>query len=397
MARTVCNIEKNYLPASFNGVPFTCIEASSEHGRRGAEGEFPFGEDTAYADLGRRIRTYSLRGVFRDDDFVLQAAALIAACEMPGPGVLVHPTRGIISAACRSIRVNDSIEEGAGETFVDLEFVEGNPFPNGLQLIGSILGIALGGIISASRASFVERYDIENVSPARRPQAVQVAQDAVGQVADRYEQAIASNVDNRKWRALADLRDVQEEDVLASDTVVVDRSLALGMNAVALEMSDRAKFQAFRDMANWAAQPVALPSYAGEAQDAVFTDVRLLASAYMAQAMAETQYRTVGEALTQLDAVVSILDDEERAARDRCDNALHLEIVKFRTNLQTFIYNKTYNLPRIEEFNFRGGVHPLVAAYSIYNDAKRHRDLEGRNVIDMTGRFQPVVIAPVQQ
>lgn len=395
MARTVCGIDRNYLPASFNGVPFTCIEAGSEHGRRGAEGEFPFSETTAYADLGRRLRTYSLRGVFRDDDFTLQAAALIAACELPGPGILVHPTRGIISAACRSIRVTDQIEEGAGETFVDLDFVEGNLFPNGLSLVGTILGIALGGIISASRESFTSRYKIDTVTPHRRPQVVQTAQDAIGQIANLYEASINTTTDDRKWRALTDLRDVQVEDVLASDTETVDRSIALGMNAVALEMSGRSKFQAFRSLANWASTPVAIPGAAGDMQDAVYTDVRLLAAAYMSQAMVETEYRSVGESLSQLAAIVAILDDEEVGARSRCENFLQIEISKFRTDVQTFNYKSTYSLPRIEEFNFRGGVNPLVAAYSIYNDAKRHRDLEASNIIDMTGRFKPVVVAAV--
>src|SRR5262245_39833440 len=100
MSDLACNVGKDYLPASFNGVPFYCTEASSEHGRRGSEGEFPFGENTAYADLGRRIRTYTLSAVFRGDNHVREATALIAVCEAPGPGVLVHPTRGIVSAAC---------------------------------------------------------------------------------------------------------------------------------------------------------------------------------------------------------------------------------------------------------------------------------------------------------
>ena len=43
-----------YLPASFKGVPFDALEATYEYGRRGAEGEFPFSDTTAYVDLGRK-------------------------------------------------------------------------------------------------------------------------------------------------------------------------------------------------------------------------------------------------------------------------------------------------------------------------------------------------------
>ena len=85
MSRTNCAIGKDYVPASFKGVGFWCTEASIEGGRRGAEGEFPFGEDTAYADLGRKIRTFNLTAVFREDDHVGDASNPICACESPNP------------------------------------------------------------------------------------------------------------------------------------------------------------------------------------------------------------------------------------------------------------------------------------------------------------------------
>src|SRR5262245_33307215 len=132
MSRTNCAIGKDVVPASFKGVGFQCTDADAEGGRRGAEGEFPFGEDTAYADLGRKIRVYHLTAVFREDDHVGDSSALFAVCESPGPGILVHPTRGTVMAACRSCKVSDKLEEGQGETTAELEFVEANPVGGGL-------------------------------------------------------------------------------------------------------------------------------------------------------------------------------------------------------------------------------------------------------------------------
>ena len=85
MSSTVCAIGKDVVPASFKGMGFWCTEASIEGGRRGAEGEFPFGEDTAYADLGRKIRTFNLTAVFREDDHVLDASASSSNGESPNP------------------------------------------------------------------------------------------------------------------------------------------------------------------------------------------------------------------------------------------------------------------------------------------------------------------------
>src|SRR6187431_2033003 len=116
MSRSACAIGKDVVPASFKGVTFYCTDADIEGGRRGAEGEFPFGEETAYADLGRKIRVYHLTAVFRENDHVGHASALFAACESPGPGILVHPTRGTQMVACRMVKVSDQLEEGAGES-----------------------------------------------------------------------------------------------------------------------------------------------------------------------------------------------------------------------------------------------------------------------------------------
>lgn len=393
MARTVCGINDSYLPASFNGVPFHCLEASSEHGRRGAEGEFPFGENTAYADLGRRIRTYTLNGVIRDDNHVLIATALIAACELPGPGILVHPTRGILNVACRSIRVDDRIEEEAGVTYVDMEFVEGNIWPNGLSLVGSLLGLVLGTIIGVSSTSFKSRYRPREVSPVRRNQAIDIGQYSVKIISDSYERSIQTKNDNKKWRALFDLRTVQEDDILASDPNIMDKAITLGMAALSTEIEGREKFSTFKSFANWAAQPVTLPGAAGDAEDSVYSHIRIQSAAYMAQGTIETDYTRMNDAISNLDAITSILEDEAINARDRCDNELYLEIENFKTEIQSILYRKTYNLPKLLEYNFNGGVHPLVAAYALYGNAKRHRELELRNIVDANGRIGPFVVA----
>lgn len=393
MARTVCSIGSEYLPASFNGVAFFCTEASSEHGRRGSEAEYPFGENTNYADLGRKIRTYTLSASFRDDNHVMQAAALIAVCEAPGPGILVHPTRGIISAACRSIKVSDNIEQEAGITNVDLEFVEANVFPNGLSLIGSILGLVVGTVINTSSDSFKVRYQPKKVTPSRRTVVVDTAQEAVGIVADTYALSIQNQKNDKKWRGYSDLKEIQYENTLASDPVTVDQALVLGTNAINIELAKEVKFNTFRDFANWAAQLVTMPGLAGESEDAVYSHVRILSAAYMAQAAIEIQYAKTHEVLAALDAITNILDDEIVAARGRCENVLHLELSKFRTEVQTVLFDKAYRLPRLVRYDFHGAVHPLVASYAIYNDAKRHRELELRNIVDANGRIGPHVVA----
>ena len=178
MSRTNCAIGKDYVPASFKGVGFVCTEASIEGGRRGAEGEFPFGEDTAYADLGRKIRVFNLTAVFREDDHVSDASALYAACESPGPGILVHPTKGTHMVACRSVKISDKVEEEQGETTAELEFVEANIL--GGSFAGSLFGIISSGLNATSQASFYRDYNPWGVSQPWTQDIITVTQSIVG-------------------------------------------------------------------------------------------------------------------------------------------------------------------------------------------------------------------------
>lgn len=387
--------QEPYLPASFKLIPFKAIEATSEHGRRGAEGEFPFGEQTAYADLGRKIRTYTISARFDSNAHVLEAAALIAACELPGPGVLVHPTRGVIlSAACRSLRVRDRVEEEQGVTYVDLEFVEANNWPNGLSLVGQLLGLALGAIIGGSRASFTTRYRPATVQPFRQAAVVDAAQQQVGNIRDAYERATVAAADVKvRQRILLDLNNVVEDNAMAADTVTMDKAIALGMQAVAMNLVGGEKFRVFRSLANGAARQSSFLAPASEAENAIYANVRVIAAAYMAEGAMEEQGQRVGVVYAQLDVVDALLMQELQYAREICDNHLYLQIASFRDEAVAQLYRKAYDAPGLVEYDFHGRVHPVAAAYSIFGDAKRHRELETLNVVGTAGRVGPRVTA----
>jgi hypothetical protein len=70
-----------------------------------------------------------------------------------------------------------------------------------------------------------------------------------------------------------------------------------------------------------------------------------------------------------------------------------MAISDFKTNALAQIANKAYNSPGVVEYDFGGAVHPVAAAYAIYGDAKRHRELEQLNVITAYGRFHGNVFA----
>lgn len=382
-----------YLPASYKGVGFKALDTSSEHGRRGAEGEFPFGERTAYADLGRRIRRYSISARFDENTHVRDAALLIAAVETTGPGPLVHPTRGVIvSAACTSLRVRDNPETEQGVTYVDMEFVEANNWPNGLSLVGSVLGIAISPLLGQVRSSFTSRYLPASVPTFREAAVVQAAQDQITAIANQYASATAAtNTDLTRNQNLIALRSVAANDTQAVDTTTTDRAIALGMSAVAQVTTGETKFNVFRDLANGAALTSTFAAPASTAENAVYNLVRTVSAIYMAEAALEVVDSLATDIFTRSDVIDAVLASEQDYARNLCDNELYLALETFRNDVRTQLNRNAYDAPGLIEFEFGGAVHPLQAAYEIYGDAARVREIETLNGVGRLGRVGPVV------
>lgn len=106
-------------PASWQGLPFAVRSSQVRRGRRVAVHEYPFRDTVWVEDLGRGVRMISFSGFLIGDDVYAQRDAMVAATETAGPGTLVHPSLGLVTA--------NLIEFAAGERadlgrVVELEF-----------------------------------------------------------------------------------------------------------------------------------------------------------------------------------------------------------------------------------------------------------------------------------
>lgn len=81
-------------PASFRGIPFGVFGSQVRFGRRNAEHDYPKRDIVWIEDMGRAARKIRLTGFLVGDDVIAQRDRLIAACEAPGNGELIHPTLG---------------------------------------------------------------------------------------------------------------------------------------------------------------------------------------------------------------------------------------------------------------------------------------------------------------
>lgn len=387
-----CYVSK-YLPASFKGVPFVAIEASSEHGRRGATGEFPFGESTAYADLGRKIRTYSISGKFPGNDHIANASLLILACETPGPGLLVHPTRGILTVACTSCKVSDDIEEGMGVTNVDMEFVEANILGSGFQFGGLVSGLVMTGLALAVQSSFIARYNTRKTPFYQTSTVLASVTNGLEEVRSRFEKAISFTTDSANWTILRDMDTLIARPALFHNTVEAYGAIERSLAALARVTTGAAKLAAFKGLSNWAATRPAMRGVSGESIDAVYSSFRLLSAGYMARGYSEQSTLTIAESLGVMDSLDIILKEEAAIAYARCDNLLHLEISKFQTDVDTLILNRIYNQPALVSYNFGSPVSSLTAAYEIYGDSKRFLEIEAMNPGSLPFIVGPEVLA----
>lgn len=383
-----------YFGASFKGVPFLALEVTSEHGRRGAEGEFPFSEQTAYADLGRKIRRFTLSGRLQENSHIRDAAALIMACEMPGPGLLMHPTRGALTVACTRLTVTDNPEESRGVTEVSMEFVEANFMGAGF-IFSALAGIiSLVSITAAVRDSVSRNYFPDVVRWYQAPQVVFAARDSISQIRTQYDLATATTRTDKTFAILADFDTVIDDAFTVRTADTYTRVLSNGMAYLDSATEGAAKVNAFRKIANWAAKSSPLAAEAAQSQNSVYSATRILAAGYMVRGMLEQQPGTLDAALQSYDTITRILEEEAAIANTEChDPNLFLALRDFIIEAQTALLSRAYDLPALVEYKFKGGTHSLIAAYEIYGDAKQFGELEARNTQYSPWAFGPKVIA----
>lgn len=153
---------RNLVGASFRGVPFFVEEAERSGGRRAVVHEFPLRDDPYVEDLGRKARTFPVKGYVLGDDYLDQRDALITALEnTPGPGELAHPYYGIRRAICTSWSGSDKRDEG-GICTISIEFTETPaqaPVPTQVVAPADQVSTAADTSFDASKSELASKYD----------------------------------------------------------------------------------------------------------------------------------------------------------------------------------------------------------------------------------------------
>lgn len=146
---TLSAIAGEFLQCTFRGVPFAVYGSSGETGRRFAQHEYPGHNGIWSEDLGRKGRRWKIRGLLVGPTCYTQRDLLSMAVERRGPGLLIHPSLGILNAVC----VSYEFAERDGYTNVidlTLEFVEQTQLLSRLLTVGLHAALAVASMVTRS-------------------------------------------------------------------------------------------------------------------------------------------------------------------------------------------------------------------------------------------------------
>lgn len=146
---TLSAIAGEFLQCTFRGVPFAVYGSSGETGRRFAQHEYPGHNGVWSEDLGRKGRRWKIRGLLVGPTCYTQRDLLSMAVERHGPGLLIHPSLGILNAVC----VSYEFAERDGYTNVidlTLEFVEQTQLLSRLMTVGLHAALAVASMATRS-------------------------------------------------------------------------------------------------------------------------------------------------------------------------------------------------------------------------------------------------------
>lgn len=133
----------DFLQCTFRGVPFAVSGSSGQVGRRVATHDYPGHDGVWSEDLGRQGRRWQITGLLVGPQCYTIRDLLQNAVERKGPGLLIHPSLGILNVCC----VNFEFSERSGFTnVIDLKlgFVEQK------ELLSSLITAGLHALIAGA-------------------------------------------------------------------------------------------------------------------------------------------------------------------------------------------------------------------------------------------------------
>lgn len=392
--------------ASFRGVPFEVTSSNLSIGRRTQTFEYPQRDDPFTEDMGRSKRTIRITAFVVGYDYIARMKRLIAACEKPGSGRLIHPWLGSMEVTPTDLSA--PVFESNRVASVSLTFVESGKlqYPNALLDVGAKCLSAAQMLVNAEFDEFVRTFDLSG------------AQDFVKEAVGLDLQGI---LNSETVQSVCDAFDLADElATLSHDVITLAEG---GADALFNRVLDTYGLQGFASTVHaWtdvshrfrsltqsselnSAKPQAVASRTTserieKANAAGQAMIRGLSVANMVVAASE-----IGTSNDRLDASTPVQTapyDDLIAVRNEILEAIDEESLKIssdpiyealcesRSAVYEAITQRAENQARLVSFKPSSVQPALVLAYDYYGDASREAEIVGRNKIRHSG-FVPAV------
>lgn len=392
--------------ASFRGVPFEVTSSNLSIGRRTQTFEYPQRDDPFTEDMGRSKRTIRITAFVVGYDYIARMKRLIAACEKPGSGRLIHPWLGSMEVTPTDLSA--PVFESNRVASVSLTFVESGKlqYPNALLDVGAKCLSAAQLLVNAEFDEFVKTFDLSG------------AQDFVKEAVGLDLQGI---LNSETVQSVCDAFDLADElATLSHDVITLAEG---GADALFNRVLDTYGLQGFASTVHaWtdvshrfrsltqsselnSAKPQAVASRTTserieKANAAGQAMIRGLSVANMVVAASE-----IGTSNDRLDASTPMQTapyDDLIAVRNEILEAIDEESLKVssdpiyealcesRSAVYEAITQRAENQARLVSFKPSSVQPALVLAYDYYGDASREAEIVGRNKIRHSG-FVPAV------
>lgn len=392
--------------ASFRGVPFEVTSSNLSIGRRTQTFEYPQRDDPFTEDMGRSKRTIRITAFVVGYDYIARMKRLIAACEKPGSGRLIHPWLGSMEVTPTDLSA--PVFESNRVASVSLTFVESGKlqYPNALLDVGAKCLSAAQMLVNAEFDEFVRTFDLSG------------AQDFVKEAVGLDLQGI---LNSETVQSVCDAFDLADElATLSHDVITLAEG---GADALFNRVLDTYGLQGFASTVHaWtdvshrfrsltqsselnSAKPQAVASRTTserieKANAAGQAMIRGLSVANMVVAASE-----IGTSNDRLDASTPVQTapyDDLIAVRNEILEAIDEESLKVssdpiyealcesRSAVYEAITQRAEKQARLVSFKPSSVQPALVLAYDYYGDASREAEIVGRNKIRHSG-FVPAV------
>jgi prophage DNA circulation protein len=386
-------------------VAFFVESADSSHGRRQAVHEAAQ-RDTPYTeDLGRKSREFSVVGYLLGKDYHLNRDELIKACEVEGPGALVHPYRGEMNVVCRGLNVSETASEG-GKCTISLTFLEAGEAAYPSANVDSVNAISAKGnsVTAAAERSFVSDF-LTTGFPAYVAESAATGLAELGEymaapglnfsgdfkaASDFYLQArgLASdatglvqkplNMVSRITGLIGSVRSAFGSNALSMLTSLFDRSPTTYSSSTAT--SSRKQQATNASAMNALVRQVAVAE-AAKAAVVTLTPVATTGATQTAPGVTQifpvpTEYDSYQAAIKVREDLVDRIDAESEVTPN---DEVYVALSDLRTSVVQAVPNPEQNLARIVQYVPSETLPSLLVAYQIYGDAGRADEIATRN------------------